>query len=95
MHWLLFLEHFGAFSEAREVEMQTLKRLVTSRKFVAALVACGVTALVQSGVIGEELSFAAQEKLVDIVVLLASVFIGATALEDGAEKLFSSRKKDE
>ena len=68
-----------------------LKKLLGSRKFVAAIVA--VAASLVTAVWGKELGADLQGKIVGAIVLLSGLYIGGTALEDAALKLGSKPPK--
>jgi len=68
-----------------------LKKLLGSRKFVAAVVAVGASLV--TAIWGKELGADLQSKIVGAIVLLSSLYIGGTALEDAALKLGSKKLK--
>jgi len=70
--------------------MSVIKRLLTSRKFLTALGALVVAGGVLFAQWDEANSAATADKIVNAVILLAGIFMGATALEDAAAKLKGS-----
>lgn len=67
-----------------------LKKLLGSRKFVTAVVAVGASLV--TAIWGKELGAELQAKIVGAIVLLSSLYIGGTALEDSAAKLAGKKK---
>lgn len=72
--------------------MKVLKRLLGSRKFLTAL----ATVIITLGVAikGWDPNNAQQsaEQIINAIIIIYGIFAGATAFEDGAEKLFGSKK---
>lgn len=67
-----------------------LKKLLKSRKFVAALIAVVGVMLVELLNVEAE----AAEKISETIVTVAVVYICGTAVEDAGEKLLGSKKDD-
>ena len=68
-----------------------LKKLLSSRKFVAAMIA--VLASLVTVLFKTDVSPELQEKLVNGALMLLGLYVGGTALEDAAAKLGAKKVK--
>ena len=73
--------------------METLQRLLTSRKFLTALASLIIITGVLTKGWDEQNAQAVADKLVNAILVLAGLFIGTTALEDAAAKFGNGGKK--